>query len=41
MKTLNNILMALRLKPRPLNFEDYEAALRKFKVNYLAQSRCR
>ena len=35
---LSKLLIAMRLKPRPFNMKDYEAALRKVKLNYLKRS---
>jgi hypothetical protein len=38
---LSKLLIAMRLKPRPFNMKDYEAALRKVKLNYLKRSTVR
>jgi hypothetical protein len=36
---LDRLLIALRLKPRPFNWADYQKALRGFNLRYLARSR--
>ena len=37
----DKLLIALRLKPRPFNWEEYQKVVRQSKLRYLVRSRVR